>query len=258
MREEYSKLFEDFYGKYRFQGKQIGMEDMCHFVSMKGIKFDSPINNVKLMIIGRATNDWGKLDCSNSLEFGMDAEKKYYSKGFEWVCDVDKDGNNRLCSVNNDGSVYYLNSSAFWRTSENIWMKLTGVKEYRWIDYIAWSNLYKIAPKGANPTTTMCKRQYDACKQILQKEIEEYRPSHILMITGVNWWKDENQCNFAKDLFSEIHYKGIHSKNKDIVVEATAEYRHENTKIPVVVTCRPERCSNKVFIESVINAYSIL
>jgi hypothetical protein len=58
-----------------------------------------------------------------------------------------------------------------------------------------WSNLYAIAPKdGGNPDDAMQKVQRNTCRELLVEQIREYAPTHILFITGQDWfntfWND--------------------------------------------------------------------
>lgn len=119
--------------------------------------------------------------------------------------------------------------------------------------------MYKIARENSNPTTSMCKKQYPACRDILVKEIEDCKPTHILIITGIDWWNDKKDgCNFAEDISGVKLNKeyGKHTKGNSVYVEATAEYRlSDGRSVPVAVTCRPEFCKQKDFVEAVMEKF---
>lgn len=148
--------------------------------------------------------------------------------------------------------------------NKNIWMKLSNNPDFqdnendRWVDYIAWTNLYKIAPKDTgNPTTTMSKKQFATCKNILKAEIEKFNPTHILFVTGYEWWFES---------FSDIFGVGLFDKNK----VKKNEYRGENKnkffaeasavaldRIRIVVSCRPEFRDENLYVKDIIDAFLI-
>lgn len=258
MKNLYAKLFDDFNGQFVYKDKEGNPHEMCHFVACKGNKYDMDENkHSRLMIIGRATNGWSHLETKNAGAFGLDAENAFLSDGFAWL---DLDSDRGLYTFDKKkNKPYYLRRSAFWRVSEKVWKKLANANSCpRWIDYICWSNLYKIAPESGNPTSKNCVRQYEACKNILIREIEEYKPTHILMVTGIDWLNDK-KCNFSQDIFKtkENSIKGSHSRDKEIIVEAIMEYKLNKGSIPVVVTCRPEICNNDDYVKEVIKAFEI-
>ena len=231
-----------------------------HFVSMKGKYFDDPGRNggIKLMIVGRAVNGWLTLDTSNEQTFGNAAQESFDAEGFAWI---DNSGDSLRNRPQAGESTYYLSKSSFWRTSKNIWEGLSQMQEKSWIDYIAWSNIYKIAPlMTGNPTTNMCVAQMDACRKILKAEIEAYKPSHILFITGYEWWfyDKTNKCGIS-NLFDYLTFYGNNSRCNDIYVEGSAYYTlNDGTSIPVVITCRPETRPEDKFTSQVLDCFRLL
>ena len=53
-----------------------------------------------------------------------------------------------------------------------------------WQDYIAWSYLYKLAPKTGKPDDTIYRKQKELCKEIMECELELLNPTHVLFLTG--------------------------------------------------------------------------
>lgn len=132
-----------------------------------------------------------------------------------------------------------------------MWRGLSGQEEVRWVENIVWSNLYKVAPKEqGNPTTGMCRVQQVICRDLLREEIELYRPTHILLVTGWNWisWGDENSF---LSLFEDV--KQIDEK----CVVGTAYFDlNDEKKIPVVITNRPEYLKNDQYVEEVLKWFA--
>lgn len=246
MKNLYSKLFE--YYK-EFEGKRgvTALEDAAVFVPIRGRLYGGDIlsgteEKIRLMIVGRAPNGWKKEVTVDSAEdFGKSAKKTFYDiNRFGWVKDAEVSG-------------YLLSRSAFWRVSKQIWERLTGRIDPNWIDYIAWSNLYKISNNEGNPSTTMCRAQFECCKELLEKEILLYEPTHIVFVTDYPvWFADINSkgkvCSFDdKDVF-DLNY------NSNGIVEAYGTLKADS-KTKVVVTKRPESLNNTAFVDEVMKYF---
>lgn len=246
MKKLYSKLFEAYKA---FEGKSgvTALEEAAVFVPMKGRLYGGDIvtgaeEKIKLMIVGRAPNGWKKEVLVDSAEnFGKSAQKAFFDiNRFAWVKDAEASG-------------YLLSESAFWRVSRQIWERLTGRTDSNWIDYITWSNLYKIANKEKNPRTTMCRAQFECCKELLEKEIRLYEPTHIVFITDYPYWFADTEskgkvCSFDdKDVF-DLKY------NSDGIVEAYGTLKADS-KTKVVVTKRPESLNETAFVDEVMKYF---
>lgn len=262
------KLYKGLYNDtvdtvYRCNNTRVKLDELSHFVAMKGEKYGD--SKVKLFVIGRAVNDWLQLPCDSADDFAEKAEQLFLSDHFDWIA---KDGD-RFSDLHNipdkDGvAPYYLNISPFWRVTNLIWRKLTKSGDCRFIDYIAWSNLYKIAPRysvdtaeknfNGNPNVTMCKKQFAACKEILAAEIQEFKPTHILLITDYERWFADKDCDFS-ELFKPISKCGSNYEDKSTYVEGKAEYKLGKRTIPTVITCRPEGRKEALFAEAVVDAF---
>ena len=253
MKEQYEKLYVDTNVFYRYNRKRIGLNKLSHFTAMKGCRFD--LDDVRLFVIGRAVNGWETLPCESSQIFADAAEKEFHAAGFTWIAD---NGSSfySLHNISEGGEpVYYLSRSPFWRTIEAVWRNLSGLEDFRFIDHIAWSNLYKIAPKeSGNPTITMRKRQFAACKDILETEIRAYNPTHILFITGYDRWYAHPVCDFSA-LFLNNRQIGSNIHNKTVFAEGTAEYILNGKTVPVVIACRPEMRDEAAFVSDVSAAF---
>lgn len=174
-------------------------EPLIHFVSMRGKEYRKDLP-VRFFLVGRATNDWGTFSSPDIESFVQKSMSKINSTdGFSWI--VEKSENERKGMRN--GTNYYLNGSAFWRTARRVHAGLSGEQAPRWVEYITWSDLYKIAPRSGNPGSRLCQAQLSACAKILQGEIELYQPTHILFLTGWEWWFED-----FKHIFPDVTQVG--------------------------------------------------
>ena len=236
----------------------LRLYDNCHdqpwygscasFVALKGKSFDTC--NIRLMLIGRATNGWGTKASSFGSAFAQTAEDQFTSTGRfdEWI-----DFRDSVMYSRND-SDYCIDRTPFWAYAQEVWRTLGGVQgqdEPIWMNQIVWSNLYKLAPKSSgNPTDDMIEKQHDICVDILKYELSTLKPTHILMMTGYNWFSP------FSGIFSDSHKLGVNrmrGKNRNqIFVEGTADFHG----IPAVITCRPEYRNKTLFVQQVVEAFS--
>ena len=79
--------------------------------------------------------------------------------------------------------------SAFWRVIRKILIRLApNIRQDSWSSYLAWGNLYRIAPgKGGNPGSRLCRLQESLCKRQLLLEPERLRPRRFLILAGRSW-----------------------------------------------------------------------
>lgn len=262
IRREYESLWDKGFGaKYKvtkvlkpYESEEVSFEKLAHFVPMKGEKYDS--SEIRLMLIGRAVNGWFDADVNTKSEYGNYIEQLLINDNgkFDWIIEE----NGVLYNKNDLGSKGdYRLSSPFWDYSKSIFKILINDKkpdkyqeilsDARWVDYIVWTNLYKIAPTYMdNPDKEMIKLQQAECINILKYEIERYKPTHILAFTGWNDWF----CNFA-ELMSECNFIGtnvMRGKNKNsIYLEAVGKIGDAK----VIVTCRPENRNKEQFLNDV-------
>ena len=127
--------------------------------------------------------------------------------------------------------------------------------EGKWMENIAWSNLCKLSPKkGGNPGKKLQEAQRDICREILQCEIDTYKPTHILFVTGYKYWFEHFADIFENvNNYSERNVSRGSDKNY-VFVEATATYYNG---VKVVVSCRPERRPKEQFVDAVVSAFGV-
>ena len=242
----YEKLYEecsvaDFFSK------------SAHFVSMQGEYYGN--SDKKFMLIGRATNGWEPLNMQSKELFGDEAEALFFDcSRWNWIESI----NGTLYSTHdreqtNLSKRYCIDKKPYWAYTKEIWSQIDGsfVNDDIWQKNIVWSNLYKVAPAAQdNPDWIARKTQYNTCLQILKEELEYYKPTHILIITGYDWFESFS-CLFENviDTGKRNVLRG-ENKNEDYV-EATAEYKGAK----VVVACRPEWREREKYVSQIVEAF---
>lgn len=248
MKQLYEKIFQEF-------SANDELATMAHFVAIKGRCYEK--NDVRLMIIGRAPNGWLQFsDYSNETSFGTIAESQFRATDRMTHVNGDIIQENGWLD-NRNGALYSfhcpsycVSNKAFWSYSKRILDSLIPVQDEQeiWPEQIAWSNLYKVSPvEIGNPAEDAMRRQQSICAEILKKELDALKPTHILLITGYDWFEP-----FA-EVFDNVQARGERNvnagKNKNrVYVEGTANYG--NAK--VVVACRPEMRDQVGYVEEVV------
>lgn len=128
----------------------------------------------------------------------------------------------------------------FWRYAGLISQAVLDIQDNGWSKQIAWTNLYKIAPaEEGNPSDALCQRQLLACQQILKKELNLLKPTHILVIA-----KTRHRGN-------KIDSHEADSWTKDFY-NIFEEYQ-KSEKYPVYISyvARPEFASEEQFNEMI-------
>ena len=198
---------------------------------------------IRLMLVGRAVNGWSS-DWSNNAE---KVARQVLATSFSMS---EIDGKQPL----NEGTPdeYNFNKCAFMNLGKSVVQQL-GLEGSKLASNLIWSNLYKIAPSiSGNPNGQVQKIQRQAAIRILQKEIELYKPTHILFVTDIDWleatWRNnKEELSFAKALQIETN----NSINDGLFVKAFGKYF--DTKY--VVCVRPEKRKIADLSRDVITAF---
>lgn len=290
--EQFGRGFVDRDLEVRLNKNVLGK--LTSFTAMEGKKYRN--NEVKLMIIGRAVNGWGeylektgnevsrkdfvessiKNICNNEW---ARANKEPGNDRFEWIDwhkgtfrnvyrkGIDKCTEEEFYRITEDdkGNKWLPARSPFWNYSKKIWERLVNGKnaeetkwEDRWFENIVWSNLYKVSPADeGNPTDELQSVQRSACADLLLKEIEYFKPTHILFYTDSEWFK----CFFelSNQIISEIEYKGTNivrgEKNNEVYVERAGILEHKNGKTKCIVSCRPEGRNKDNYVNDICSKF---
>lgn len=253
-------------------------QDAVSFTAMEGCEYKSSKDiagkDFRLMLVGRAVNGWDEyrgtdqdtkecfvtssmqnlLNDPAALTHGKDSKDR-----FEWIA-VDEEHNiARNCvreGIDKEPSEVgdYCLSRPFWGYSKEIWDTLYGAAtswQEHWYQKTVWTNLYKIAPrKGGNPSEAWQKMQREVCVELLHAEIEFFNPTHILFMTGTDWFQP------FRGIFQNVTERGVnHPPGKDtntVYAELFAAYKAQNgTRSKVVVACRPEMRDKQTYVAQV-------
>jgi len=167
-------------------------KELTAFASMKGERFAG-----ELVVVGRAPNGWRvKWTPEDLLEAAaldrIVEETLQSSRGrgdrnecpMLWVSDLWGNRGERA-----DGEKYNTKKSAFWRVIRSVAGKLgVDIDKPSWPTYLAWSNLYRVAPcSGGNPSAFLCRAQVTECIELFAAELAEWKPKRVLMLTGLGW-----------------------------------------------------------------------
>ena len=214
------------------------MGGLSHFTAMAGTLYRS--QETRLMVIGRATNGWKQLDTSSAAAFSREAEAAFGSPGFSWVSG---DGGD-LRSARD--VLYRLSRSPFWRVARRLLAALGEDASGRWVERIAWSNLYKIAPLGGgNPSNALCRAQIGPYRAILAEEIRRFEPTHIFMPVGWNWFESDGRYDFSR-LFGGVRRSGGR------YAEGSAYFAlPDGRAVQAVIACRPERRPEEEYVREI-------
>lgn len=261
MIENYKKAYAELYRTVYGEGHRKYVDkDISSFVAMRGEDFNKQ-KDVRLMLVGRATNGWGKT-------LPVDSEESFADKAVPVFQSIDrfqtewkmKDCLNNPYSeyldANGEWKKYYLSGSNFWNYTKDIWCKLNHVNNKpNWYESIVWSNIYKIAPTDSgNPSTNLIYAQAKACIDILKAEIDLLKPTHILLVIDETWlsWTNRNKVMFD---FMQV-FEGYQDcsdlipKDQNMVQKAL---RKGNVK--VLVTCRPENVAKNEYVTATFDTF---
>ena len=240
MKNEYAAIMDKFVSAY---GRE-SFDSFAHFAGMKGRQYDKQ-DRLRLMLVGRSTNGWPSVsEGIDSRSFGKRMEDSFLDRdhaAFDWIQNVPS-----RPGVFTNGEEYSLGRSDFWNYTGELWRQLNkrlnspvidlSKYDYRWFEFIAWTNLYKVTEQGKTPGLRMTRLQLPECMEILKEEMDTWKPNLILIETDESWFSG------FSPLFSSIEIV------RNPVVKVLARYK----KTPVLVTIRPERQSKEKFTGSIL------
>jgi hypothetical protein len=216
-------------------------QQLTGFIGRKGILAHE---NTELVVVGRAVNERDNSFLAKSFLDGNQREnildaiiKDAYPHNtcpMAWICEQWKQ----------NGDDYNTKRSAFWRVIYDVLLhEIPAASPLQRASYIAWTNLYKIAPVGSNPSEKLCELQMEACVKLLHFEIHEWKPRRLLFLTGLGW---------AKPFLESMNIS--YQKTVDnLYVEATASLPYS-----IVVAKHPQGKNEVKWNEEVISAFKRL
>lgn len=240
VKSEYSSIMDKFVSAY---GRE-SFDNFAHFAGMKGRQYDRQ-DRLRMMLVGRSTNGWQSASAGlDSKSFGKRMEDIFLDRNctsFDWIhTDPSRPG------VFTNGEEYSLGRSDFWNYTGELWRQLNerlnkpivdlSKYDYRWFEFIAWTNLYKVTEQGKTPGLRMTRLQLPECMEILKEEIDTWKPNLILIESDADWFSG------FSPLFSSIEIV------RNPIVKVAARYNNA----PVLVTIRPERQNREKFVSNIL------
>ena len=158
--------------------KMSHYNDTIKFCMQWGDEF---VNKKGILFCGRANNGWVSFSDDVNVLFDENNPERSFNREnqMSWLNDEYAD--------NGEEKGYRLSRSAFIRSLRKIGYEIFGES---WTCKSAWTNLYKIAPNGKNPSNSMCSDQLKSCIDIFKEELAFLKPRAVVMLVGYNWALD--------------------------------------------------------------------
>lgn len=165
--------------------------------------------NPEFIFYGQAVNGWGSW-LTPAPQINNVIEAKQYSNKFpvntnftplDWVNIIwNKEEYDFYFKNNSEAVKFFINDneetnyktyrSFFWnvvfKTISDYYHLNRGSTE--WTKKLVWSNLYKIAPDGANPDEFEKESQIDNSVELFRQELIELKPKFVILLTNESWW----------------------------------------------------------------------
>lgn len=258
--EEYARIFEknieEFRNKYCLQ--KSDNKDFVTFYPAFGTKANVRCD---FLFLGQAVNGWGT--GLSSHEDWCDPISEVVKASNEYLMEKDhtpldfvnvlwsKSTFNKYTSdpviksfydENNKGIQYLFCRSFFWNV---VYKTISDYYEldrstWDWSRKLVWSNLYKIAPDGANPDSFEKELQQPISIELIKKEIEELKPKFCIVLTNSSWW-----LPFQKGLRTEA----IPFSSELDQIEHFERYGQTS----IIVTTRPFRGNNERHVQQILD-----
>lgn len=257
--EKMAKLYGQLFDGIEKSFTECEEKKITTLVPMKGCRYDS--EEIKLMVVGRATNGWGEMDSDytnqkkkyvdDALEL-LEKDNRASDKGkrFEWIeKEKHKPKEKR----------YNAETKPFWNYTRSILKELSKNKCYEekdWYQSLLWSNLFPVSfAKEGNPSEGLKDSQLFVAKKLLREQINYFQPTHVLIISNWDGWFsinkgkedcNENECQFLQEVKKKENY--------DEVIKGSGIIGNSN----VVVSRRPEFFKKDVFVNDVVAEFKSL
>lgn len=208
MNNQLDKHLSDYKELYRNLLDSVADYDgrICTFYHQAGKYYLNNKNN-RILFVGKANNGWINDDRNVESLFDITNKNRIVNRDdqMEWIKNLEG---------KKVEEHYNTRKSAFFRLMKRISVSLLENKN-DWYNYVAWTNLYKIAPwEGGNPTSTLKNMQQEYCAKILEKDFEFLNPSIIIFLTS-RWENDLLKNSLYKNNKKEFtmwgKYKTYHN-----------------------------------------------
>ena len=224
-------------GKAAGQGNILG-DKLTGFLAQEGCRYK---RDGGLMVVGRSVNGW--TDCEDPVTFADCGFREQYAHSL-WQKSFPQHGKTcPMAWVQKQWGApapedYNPKRSAFWRVIKQVTeeLKICNAGDDKWASHLVWSNLYKVSPAaGRNPGERLQEVQRDGCNLLFEREIQDYSPKFLLLLTGENYWAQPFLKNFDVDHGTRGQYVCCTAQPSDPRCSSTL------TVVAVHPQCKPEQ-----------------
>ena len=197
-----------------------------------------------LMVIGRGVNGWTHGVSPQDLANRSSREQHVKDVLQKEVCLQQMNWVTKNWGARNG---YNTRRSAFWRAIRGVTEGLNiANNNMPWSSYLVWSNLCKLSPaNGGNPSGKLRRIQLPGCRELLQLEIEIYRPTRLLLLTGSYW---------AEPFLETLGAETVNGPNQYVRRAGLLPFP-DGSRTRFVVACHPQGKSEKDWICEVLQAF---
>lgn len=245
VQEIYSELLsKDWKGKAVWEC--IRDKDLTSVPCLVGNQFAA--QRTKVMVVGRAVNGW-EVDFEDTSSLAATVNSVLTQKNR--MDDFAKDS-----IVDEHGEKYYYAKSSFLRMMRQLVGAFTGSEE-NWQQRLAWSNLFKIAPRnGKNPSWLMIRKDIPLYCELIKEELKQNKPDVVVFVTDMDFFDPYPNHKTYSSFKGLIDGPGLNTSQSKYVCAAGNFINDQNIK--VVVCKRPEFRPIAEMIKDILDTYGML
>jgi hypothetical protein len=182
-------------------------QEYCLFSALKGGRWDG-----KLMFYGRAVNGWHSVEKGAELH-GAAGRQRLIEDALAPtripLCQLEADYPGFVHDAGCDHDPMHwvhhprlfasgwkgrISSGFFWTAVKKVLHGFLGAEATppAFATKVAWSNLYKLAPNGGNPTEALADLQRGICCELIKRELRALKPQHVVFFTQYKTSSPEN------------------------------------------------------------------
>jgi hypothetical protein len=276
--EIYEGLLSDLYNDPKIKWPQEGL---CAFSALTGKNWK---DGEKVVFYGWALNGWVPPLKFRREDLGSDDKRS--QKAIEIcvaghkasICKLDEDVLAPACEDCDDPQLHWVhhqrkkpyryNSVAvtpFWSVIGKVLHGLDPARaaDPNWASWIAWSNLYKVAPaRGGNPGGPLMRCQFGKCAELLKVELANWQARAAVFLTEENKRSGGFDCvdlsgwfePFRRSLQIDDLRPLPEALRKGRVLVYKGSAQADGHPITIVVALRPENLSREELSDQIITA----
>ena len=233
-------LFKPLYEDLLNSAQEV-CNDIWPFFPQQGSNWN--LSEHRVLVVGKATNGWVTNDVNVDLLFNPNYPERIVNRDDEMNWVLRRWGHDEMDEYGVD---YNTKRSAFWRVIKQLVIKSErSCSDDNWVNFISWTNLYKISVEAGNPPARLKYRQEPDCCKILDLEQEVLKPKNVILFTS-GW-----ESFFFK-------YKGLENYKSHFYASKTWGDKHTTSAIELnginyIVSPHPERKPETPHVEAILS-----